>query len=490
LSFTVQEATKVLSQKFLLQEGVAGISHHSRELIVYVESEDVASKIPQTLMGYPAKTVVSGKFRTLSLPSAKTGRTLAGLLGARTERWRPCITKDSIILANPSPKTLEELKEGEYVYSLDDSHRLVKRRLVKKICSGVKPVYRLKTYGHEIEATEDHPFLVYSGRKWWYERDKKGQYDGRRSAVYFEWKPLRALKPGDLIATFRDLHNGQIRLKRGNIAFTRVKSIEFAGEREVWDLEIEGTHNFIANGLVVHNCPGGVSIGSVKITAGTNAGRVYDLATGQKMFLSARHVFWGEKGTPIVSPGKYDGGSDPDDRVATIERWVELKPPPDTNLVDAALGLPTSQEIVSDEVLDIGLVNAIEDAKVGTRVAKSGRSSNYAEATITDVNASVKVGGYDWGETVFEDQIITDYLGAPGDSGSCVVNVATKNAVGLLFAGSNRLTVLNKMTNIVKLLNVDITRAATAMPPIRAPLSYVQLPFAFGLLLLMGSRKG
>jgi hypothetical protein len=325
MSFTVQEATKVLAQKFLLQEGVAGVSHHSQQLVVYVETPEAASKIPQTLMGYPVKTVVSGKFRTLSLPSAKTGRTLAGLLGARTERWRPV--------------------------------------------------------------------------------------------------------------------------------------------------------------------PGGVSIGSVQITAGTNAGRVYDLATGQKMFLSNRHVFWGEKGTPIVSPGKYDGGSDPDDRVATIERWVELKPPPDTNLVDAALGLPTSQEIVSDEVLDIGLVNAIEDAKVGTRVAKSGRSSNYAEATITDVNASVKVDGYDWGETIFEDQIITDYLGAPGDSGSCCVNVASKAAVGLLFAGSNTLTVLNKMTNVVKLLNVKIPSIG-AVPPTRAPvMAYIQLPVAFGLVVLMASRK-
>jgi hypothetical protein len=232
-----------------------------------------------------------------------------------------------------------------------------------------------------------------------------------------------------------------------------------------------------------------VSIGSVQITAGTNAGRVIDLATGLKMFLSNRHVFWGEKGTPVVQPGVYDGGSDPDDRVATIERWAELKPPPDTNLVDAALGLPTSQEIVSDEVLDIGLVNAVEDAKVGTRVAKSGRSSNYAEATITDVNASVKVDGYDWGETVFEDQIITDYLGAPGDSGSCVVNVATKNAVGLLFAGSDSLTVLNKMTNVAKLLNVNIPSAG-AVPPARAPvMAYIQLPVTFGLALLIASQK-
>ncbi len=39
----------------------------------------------------------------------------------------------------------------------------------------------------------------------------------------------------------------------GPFAFERIKSIEPKGEEETFDLQIEGTHNFIANGLVVHN---------------------------------------------------------------------------------------------------------------------------------------------------------------------------------------------------------------------------------------------
>lgn len=37
------------------------------------------------------------------------------------------------------------------------------------------------------------------------------------------------------------------------IQFTRVRAIDPAGEEPVYDIEVEGCHNFIANGLIVHN---------------------------------------------------------------------------------------------------------------------------------------------------------------------------------------------------------------------------------------------
>ena len=40
--------------------------------------------------------------------------------------------------------------------------------------------------------------------------------------------------------------------------WTRVVSIEPAGSEDVYDITVEGWHNFLANGLVVHNCVGGV----------------------------------------------------------------------------------------------------------------------------------------------------------------------------------------------------------------------------------------
>lgn len=40
--------------------------------------------------------------------------------------------------------------------------------------------------------------------------------------------------------------------------WTQVVSIEPAGSEDVYDITVEGWHNFLANGLVVHNCVGGV----------------------------------------------------------------------------------------------------------------------------------------------------------------------------------------------------------------------------------------
>lgn len=40
--------------------------------------------------------------------------------------------------------------------------------------------------------------------------------------------------------------------------WTRVVCIEPAGSEDVYDITVEGWHNFLANGLVVHNCVGGV----------------------------------------------------------------------------------------------------------------------------------------------------------------------------------------------------------------------------------------
>jgi intein/homing endonuclease len=50
---------------------------------------------------------------------------------------------------------------------------------------------------------------------------------------------------------FSDGHFGPI--VDGDIAWEEVKSVEKADSVQTWDLSIEGNHNFIANGIVVHN---------------------------------------------------------------------------------------------------------------------------------------------------------------------------------------------------------------------------------------------
>jgi ribonucleoside-diphosphate reductase alpha chain len=52
-------------------------------------------------------------------------------------------------------------------------------------------------------------------------------------------------------------------MKYGKREIVRVASITLIGEEEVFDIEVVGTHNFIVNGLVAHNC----NLGSINLMA-------------------------------------------------------------------------------------------------------------------------------------------------------------------------------------------------------------------------------
>jgi DNA polymerase III alpha subunit len=113
----------------------------------------------------------------------------------------------------------------------DDEMRLRKRKVARVIRSGVKPVWRLRTsLGHEIMATAEHPFMTRSG-----------------------WRQLGKLTVGDHVAVARTVPlQDLLRLTR-HLHWDRIEKIEPIGDRETYDLQIEGDHNFLANQFVVHN---------------------------------------------------------------------------------------------------------------------------------------------------------------------------------------------------------------------------------------------
>ena len=238
----------------------------------------------------------------------------------------------------------------------------------------------------------------------------------------------------------------------------------------------------------VRPVPGGVSCGHPLVTAGTVGSRVYDARTGLRLALSNNHVIAasnrGRPGDPVLQPGPHDGGRAPGDVFAYLERFAVIRPPPDSNLIDAAVARPVSDEVLSDEVLDVGVVTSTAEATVGMKVAKSGRTTGYTEGTVQDVNAAVKVHNYPWGYSIFEDQLITSYMAWRGDSGSLLVDARTRSAVGLVFAGSTVITVANKISNVARLLEVDFS------PPIvRPPLILSLAPLSVGALALAASTR-
>lgn len=83
------------------------------------------------------------------------------------------------------------------------------------------------------------------------------------------------------------------------------------------------------------NIPAGVSAGHHAITAGTLGAVVKDRLTGEKMLLSNNHVFANSNeaqvGDAILQPGPADGGKNPGDKIATLERFIPLRYIEDAN---------------------------------------------------------------------------------------------------------------------------------------------------------------
>lgn len=199
----------------------------------------------------------------------------------------------------------------------------------------------------------------------------------------------------------------------------------------------------------------GVSCGHLSITAGTVGGVFYD-REGSVVVLSNNHVLAaenrGQRGHLAVQPGPYDGGT-VGDRFGTLKYYRPLvkstgqsfdayhwKPIYGYNVEDSATALVDSPEIVTDLIKDIGTINGFKDNVVLNEVVqKSGRTTQHSTGTIIGLNADVWVQ-YDMGALKFKDCIITTDMSQDGDSGSLLLDMQ-RNAVGLLFAGSNTVTI-------------------------------------------------
>ena len=242
--------------------------------------------------------------------------------------------------------------------------------------------------------------------------------------------------------------------------------------------------------------PGGVSIGHYKITAGTLGAVVRDRPSGTRLILSNNHVLANSndaaQGDPILQPGPYDGGSQPNDVIAHLERFCPIEftsqpgicglaksyaalgnaiamllgskhrldilqeNPQATNQVDAAVAKPVNNGDVKDEILEIGVVQGTVAATLGMAVRKSGRTTGFTTGQITLINATIDVS-YGSGRVArFENQLVAGPMSQGGDSGSLVVAGDALKAVGLLFAGSNQTTIFNPIQAVLDCLQVTL----------------------------------
>ena len=132
--------------------------------------------------------------------------------------------------------------------------------------------------------------------------------------------------------------------------------------------------------------------------------------------------------------------------------------------MDAALAEVSGAKLVKATLLPrVGRLRSAEpiEAAVGMGVEKVGRTTSYTQGKVTDVAVDVNVS-YETGVLKFADQVlVVGALGsfsAAGDSGSLIVDRATKRATALLFAGSPTHTIANHIDDVLGALAVTLVR--------------------------------
>jgi len=197
--------------------------------------------------------------------------------------------------------------------------------------------------------------------------------------------------------------------------------------------------------------PQGVSIGHPDVTAGT-AGFIawkksekHGITYPEPVGVSNNHVAANEnkasEGDTILQPGSYDGGKE---KIGELDGYVEMVD--QDNKVDVAWYTIEGRKSNS-YVPSIGVPTETAEVSENDKVKKFGRTTGLRKGQVKSTDARVRVK-YSDGVKEFEDQIITESISTGGDSGSAVVNTDGE-LVGLLFAGSPKVTVANRIQNVL-----------------------------------------
>ncbi|MFN0086833.1 MAG: hypothetical protein ACKVX9_15690 [Blastocatellia bacterium] len=210
---------------------------------------------------------------------------------------------------------------------------------------------------------------------------------------------------------------------------------------------------------------GGVSISSERQNGrGTLGGLVADRVTGERMILSNWHVLagdWGARiGQRIFQPGRMDGGTGRD----TVARLARDAMP--FNL-DAAVARLTGDRPLINEQLGAGPVTGAGMAYLGQELVKSGCYSEITFGRVTEVESILRMrySGLDRmirKVMVIEPRSPAEQVSGGGDSGSWWLDMNSRRAVGLHFAGSDlpERALAMEMPPILDALRVEIVAGA------------------------------
>jgi DNA polymerase-3 subunit gamma/tau len=139
-----------------------------------------------------------------------------------------CLTGDTLVQTDAGLMRIDDQDLlGKQVLSYNESSAQWEyKKVLRWLDRGVKPTLIIKTNQRSIQCTGNHLIRTESG-----------------------WTPASNIKIGMNILSpvVADAENW-------NTSLEWVESVTVVGDEPVYDIEVEDNHNFVANGLLVHNC--------------------------------------------------------------------------------------------------------------------------------------------------------------------------------------------------------------------------------------------
>ncbi|MFH1469913.1 MAG: trypsin-like peptidase domain-containing protein [Pseudomonadota bacterium] len=233
------------------------------------------------------------------------------------------------------------------------------------------------------------------------------------------------------------------------------------------DIEQIGRIKLQSNSARVRPAIPGYSVGRRGDPAGTGTfGLVVRKrgTAGPLYLLSNSHVLAGSGmaavGEAILQPGEADGGLLVRDTIGVLAEWVPFQFTADTfpNTVDVAIAR-LADAAASAAIAQLGLpVGVNKEVVRGMVVQKVGRTTTLSVAQVKDVHlrfaSSYPTG---WGplRAGMQDQVLTTFYSAAGDSGAPVLDLE-RRVVGIHMAGSDMVGVFNKIDNVLAALDLEV----------------------------------
>lgn len=207
---------------------------------------------------------------------------------------------------------------------------------------------------------------------------------------------------------------------------------------------------------------GGASIGHVNVTAGT-FGCLVQLDNDKLCILSNNHILANENdaeiGDTIQQPGRIDADNAgiSGKRIATLERFVRIRPDRFDNEIDAAVAW-TSSKVASAKHHCFNISSDPVEPDLHLPVRKCGRETEHTFGDIIAVGADVPVLYPTLGEVHFINQVQIAGRDGPfsagGDSGALVVTAGSKQPVALLHSGDSSSTWATPISSVMERLRI------------------------------------